>query len=74
MPLLSVYLLRSTGGVLINKHCCKYQNCFLAASVSKFMQWFAHPHVAVCPQKLDCVLLGSLGNRVLKALISGGGK
>lgn len=77
MPLLSVYLLRSTGGVLINKHCCKYQNSFLAASVSKFMrfkQWFAHPHVAVCPQKLDCVLLGSLGNRVLKTLISGGGK
>lgn len=61
MPLLSVYLLRSTGGIRINKHCCKYQNTFLAASVSEFMQfkqWFAYPHVAVRPQKLDCVLLG----------------
>lgn len=59
MPLLSVYLLRSTGGVRMNKHCSEYQNSFLAASVSKFMQfkrWCAHPHVAVCPQKLDlCV-------------------
>jgi hypothetical protein len=76
--LLNVYLLRSTGVVLINKHCSKYQNSFLARSVFKFTQfkqWYAHPACGVLASgTLLFVLLRGLRNGVLKTLILGGEK
>lgn len=71
--LLCVYLLRSTGGMLINKHCSKYQDSFLAPSVLEFTQskqWFAHP---ACGSLSSETVAQEPQNCVLKTLISGGG-